>query len=79
MLEWVIPELDRKDWGFQIEHEKFQQLLQCWWRIWALILQWALQVSHTVSQTILTGMLEWVIPELDKIDWGSQIEHEKIQ
>ena len=72
MLEWVIPELDRIDWGFQIVHEKFQQQLQYWWKIWVSILQLALQILH--SNWLLTEMLEWVTPELDRKDWDSQIE-----
>ena len=66
MLEWVIPELDRIDWGFQIVHEKFQQQLQYWWKIWVSILQLALQISF--SNWLLTEMLEWVTPELDRKD-----------
>ena len=52
MLEWETPELDRTDLGPQIEHEKIQQLLQCWWKILVLIHQLALQVSHIVSQSL---------------------------
>ena len=77
MLEWETPELDRIDWGSQIEHEKIQQLLQCWWKILVLIHQWALQVSHIVSHSITNrndGMGDpWAGQESDKDSWDPEV------